>query len=428
MELYATIAFCLLMQGLFTGTEMVLVCADPHKLTERARRGDRGAELALKLLSRPEWTISTTLTGTNFFVVLATVIATSHFLPRFGGRAELAAVVAVTPLVILLGEIVPKSFAQPRADALAGGAARFIWYAGLALYPLVAVVSFFARLLSRPFGGVPPVHGMVTREELRLILQVSRGGSDVEAHERVMVRRVFRFGERKVADIFRPLPQVVALPEEASCRDAALLASRSGYSRYPVYRERIDRVVGFLHILDTVGNPPEAPVRPLLRKALFIPELMPVDELMRRFQEEKTSFAAVVDEFGGVTGIVTAEDVVEEVVGEIEDEYDRGIPYYKKTAANEFLVPGKMEIRRFEEELGAPLPAGDYSTVGGMLISLAGRIPAAGEAFSVPGADFTVARASERAVKEVRVVLLARRGGEEELVGKPETEPGERPE
>ena len=424
MELYATIAFCLLMQGLFTGAEMVLVCADPHKLTERARRGDRGAELALKLLSRPEWAISTTLTGTNFFVVLATVIATSHFLPRFGGRAELAAVVAVTPLVILLGEIVPKSFAQPRADALAGGAARFIWYARLALYPLVAVVSFFARILSRPFGGVPPVHGMVTREELRMILQASRGGSDVEAHERVMVRRVFRFGERKVADIFRPLPQVVALPEEASCRDAALLASRSGYSRYPVYRERVDRVVGFLHILDTVGNPPEAPVRPLLRKAVFIPELMPVDELMRRFQEEKTSFAAVVDEFGGVTGIVTAEDVVEEVVGEIEDEYDRGMEYYKKIAANEFLVPGKMEIRRFEEELGAPLPAGDYSTVGGMLISLAGRIPAAEETFSVPGADFTVARASERAVKEVRVVLSARRGGEEELVGKPETEPG----
>jgi len=424
VELYATIAFCLLMQGLFTGAEMVLVCADPHKLTERARRGDRGAELALKLLSRPEWAISTTLTGTNFFVVLATVIATSHFLPRFGGRAELAAVVAVTPLVILLGEIVPKSFAQPRADALAGGAARFIWYARLALYPLVAVVSFFARILSRPFGGVPPVHGMVTREELRMILQASRGGSDVEAHERVMVRRVFRFGERKVADIFRPLPQVVALPEEASCRDAALLASRSGYSRYPVYRERVDRVVGFLHILDTVGNPPEAPVRPLLRKAVFIPELMPVDELMRRFQEEKTSFAAVVDEFGGVTGIVTAEDVVEEVVGEIEDEYDRGMEYYKKIAANEFLVPGKMEIRRFEEELGAPLPAGDYSTVGGMLISLAGRIPAAEETFSVPGADFTVARASERAVKEVRVVLSARRGGEEELVGKPETEPG----
>lgn len=422
VEPIAAIAFCLLMEGLFTGAEMVLVCADPHRLTERARRGERGAQIALDLLSRPERAVSITLTGTNFFVVLSTVIATSRFLPRFGDHAELVAVLAVTPLVILFGEIVPKSFAQPRADALAGGAARFIRYAGLALFPLVVLVAFLARVISRPFGGVPPLHGMVTREELGMILQAGKGGSDVEPHERVMVRRVFRFGERKVADIFRPLAQVVALPENASCRDAALLASRSGYSRYPVYRERIDRVLGFLHVLDTVGIPPETPVRTLLRKAIFVPELMPIDELMRTFREERTSFAVVVDEFGGVTGIVTAEDVVEEVVGEIEDEYDRGMEYYRKIAANEFLVPGKMEIRRFEEELGAALPAGEYSTVGGMLISLAGRIPAEGETFPLPGAKFTVTRASERAVKELRVVLADRRAaGEKSLENR---EPG----
>jgi CBS domain containing-hemolysin-like protein len=189
-----------------------------------------------------------------------------------------------------------------------------------------------------------------------------------------------------------------------------------------VYRERIDRVVGFLHVLDTVGSPPDAPILPLLRKALFVPELMPIDELMRKFQAERTSFAVVVDEFGGMTGLVTAEDVVEEVVGEIEDEYDRGMEYYKKIAPNEFLVPGSMEVRRFEEEMGAPLPEGDYSTVGGMLVSLAGRIPAAGDSFVVPGAVFTVARSTERAVKEVRVSLSSRRESVEEPVEKQGTE------
>jgi CBS domain containing-hemolysin-like protein len=180
--------------------------------------------------------------------------------------------------------------------------------------------------------------------------------------------------------------------------------------------------VGFLHILDVVGSPPDAPVLPLLRKAFFVPELMPIDELMRKFQEERTSFAVVVDEFGGVTGLVTAEDVVEEVVGEIEDEYDRGMEYYKKIAPNEFLVPGSMEVRRFEEEMGAPLPEGEYSTVGGMLISMAGRIPAAGDRFSVPGAVFTVARSTERAVKEVRVTLHSRQESAEEPVEKQGTE------
>lgn len=421
MEIVLAIAFCILMEGLFTGAEMVLISADRHKLTERARSGDAGAQIALDLLSRPDRTLATTLSGTDLFVVLSTVLTASYMLPRVGSHAEWATVGVVAPLVILFGEIVPKTFARPRADALAGAAARFVRAAQICLYPLVEAVSFLGRLLSRPFGGVPPLHDVVTREELRLILQVSRVDSDVETHEQTMVRRVFTFGETKVADIFRPLSQVVALPEGAVCREAALLAARSGYSRYPVFRERIDRVVGFLHILDVVGSPPDAPVLPLLRKALFVPELMPIDELMRKFQEERTSFAVVVDEFGGVTGLVTAEDVVEEVVGEIEDEYDRGMEYYKKIAPNEFLVPGSMEVRRFEEEMGAPLPEGEYSTVGGMLISMAGKIPAAGDRFAVPGAVFTVARSTDRAVKELRVTLHSRREGAEEPVEKQET-------
>src|SRR5512134_1500999 len=421
MGIVVAIAFCILMEGLFTGAEMVLISADRHKLNERARSGRRGAQIAMELLSRPDRTLATTLTGTDLFVVLTTVLTASHLLPRVGEHAEWTTVAIVSPLVILFGEIVPKTFARPRADILVETAARFVRAAQLCLYPIVEVVSFLGRVLSKPFGGVPPLHDVVSREELRLILQMSRGGSDVEAHERVMVRRAFSFGEKKVADIFRPLAQVVALPEGAVCREAALLAARSGYSRYPVYRERIDRVVGFLHLLDAVGSPPDAPILPLLRKVLFVPELMPIDELMRKFQAERTSFAVAVDEFGGVTGIVTVEDVVEEVVGEIEDEYDRGMEYYKKIAANEFLVPGTMEIRRFEEELGSTLPPGDYSTVGGMLISLAGRIPSAGETFAVPGAVLTVSRSTDRAVKEARVILSSPGERIDEQAGAPET-------
>jgi len=399
--LIAAIALCLLMEGLFTGAEMVLVAADRHRLSERASRGVRSARIALKLLEQPERALATTLTGTNIFVVLATVLATSHFLPRFGEHAVWVSVGVITPLVVLLGEVVPKSFAQPRADRLAGTAAQFIWVARFALYPVVSVASFIARVLSRPFGGVPSLRGM--REELRLILSMSRSGSDVEAHERAMVRRVFDFGETEVSDIFRPLVHVVALPEGASCRDAAELAARCGFSRYPVYRERVDHVVGYLHLIDVVGRDPDEPILPLMRKAVYVPEVMPIDDLLRRFQEAGVSFAIVVDEYGGVTGIVTAEDVVEEVVGEIEDEYEPAIEYYKRIAPGEFLVLGRMEVARFEKEIGVRLPEGEYSTVGGMLIAMAERIPQAGEEFSVRGIRFTVRDATERAVKKVRV-------------------------
>lgn len=412
MTLILAISFCLLMQALYNAAEIILVSADRYKLADLSRSGGRGAKTALALLEHPDRALATTLTGSNIFVVLGTVLTTSHLLPRYGDKAAWIAVGVITPLVILLGGVVPKSFAQPRADRLASPAARFIWFSEKLLYPLVSLTAFFARVLSRPFGGVPPLHGLITREELRLILHMSRTGSDVEAHERTMVRRVFHFGEKQVGDIFRPLVQVVALPEEATCRDAAVLASMSGYSRYPVYRDRIDHVVGFLHVIDTVGEPPAKSIRLLMRKAVYVPELMPIDELMRKFQEAGTSFAIVVDEYGGVTGIVTAEDIVEEVVGEIEDEYDRGMAYYKKTFSGDFLVPGRMEVTRFEEEMGIALPGGDYSTLGGMLISLAERIPAEGETFSVPGAEFTVTAASERAVKEVRVRVTGRPAGD----------------
>ncbi|MCL5885219.1 MAG: hemolysin family protein [Deltaproteobacteria bacterium] len=406
MDIVLAVVLCLVMEGLFTGAEMVLISADRTKLADRARHGDRGAEIALDLLSRPERTLATTLSGTNLFVVLSTVVLTAHFLRLFGEYAEWAAIGVATPLVILFGEIVPKSFSRPRAEALAGAAARFVRVAGYLLSPIVWVVSGSARLLSRPLGGVPPLRTAMTREEMRLMVQASQGRTDVEPHERTMVRRAFGFGEKKVGDIFRPLAQVVALSHDATCREAAEQAARSGYTRYPVYRERIDHVVGFVHVLDTVGHPPADPILPLLRKAAIVPELMPIDELLRKFQEAGTTFAVVVDEFGGVTGIVTAEDVVEEIVGEIEDEYDRRMEYYKKISTDEFLVPGRMEVSRFEEEFGVRLPGGDYATVGGMLTALAERIPAAGESFSVPGAVFTVEAASDRAVLSVRVRIV----------------------
>ena len=408
MGLAALIALCLLGQGLYEGAEMVLVSADRHRLKERALRGERGPKLALSMLARPDRVLATTLTTTNLFIVLGSVLATSRLLPSFGEYAEWIAVGVYTPLVIILGQVVPKSFARQRADRLVSAAARVIRFAQVLLYPLVTAGSFVARVISMPFGGVPPLRVLVTREELVLMLRMTHGGgSDVEAHERVMVRRVFHFGETRVFDVYRPLPQVAALPESASCGDAALAAAKSGYSRYPVYRDRVDQVVGYLHVLDVAGSPPEASVLPFLRKALYVPELMPLDELLRAFREARTSFAVVVDEFGGVSGIVTAEDVVEEVVGEIEDEYDRRMEYYTKVSDDEYIVPGRMEIGRFTEESGIRLAEGEYTTVGGFLTSVAGRIPAAGESFDVPGASLRAERVSERAVLEVRVRRLA---------------------
>lgn len=401
---------CLLVEALFTGSEMVLVTADRHRLKERAKDGECGAALALRLLEHPDRAIATTLTATNLVVVFNTVYSTAWFLGRFGSHAEVYAVAFVTPLVILFGEIVPKSFARSRADLLAGPAARIVSAAQTVLYPVVQAVSALAQAIAKPFGGVPPLHGMVTREELRLLLQMShQAGSDVEPHERTMVRRVFNFGETKVMDVFRPYAQTAVLPEDATVADSARLGAERGHSRYPVWRDRTDHVVGYLHVLDTVGLPPDAPIRPLLRKALFVPDLMPIDELLRKFQEARTVFAVVVDEYGGVNGIVTMEDLVEEVVGEIEDEYDRGTIPYRRLSESVFVVPGRMDLSRLSEETSLRFPEGEYSSVAGLVVSLAGRVPSMGESFGVPGAMLEVTASSDRAVLEVKVTKEERK-------------------
>src|SRR3990172_3001268 len=176
MEIVLLVAFCLLMEALFTGSEMALVSADRHKLTERSRRGDRGAKRALDFLAKPERALAITLTATNVFVVFSSVVVPSRLLPRFGEYAPLVAVLLVTPLVIVLGEVVPKTFVRPRADRLVSAAGRIVRMGEIFLYPLVAAVSWAARTLSAPFGGIPPVRALVTREELALLLPASRGG------------------------------------------------------------------------------------------------------------------------------------------------------------------------------------------------------------------------------------------------------------
>ena len=404
MEVIAFAALCLICQGLFEGAEMVLVSADRNRLKDRASHDERGAKLALSMLAHPDRILATTLTTTNVFIVLGSILVTSHFIMLYGRGAEWISVCVFTPFVIILGQVVPKSFARQRADQLVGVAAYVVRFAQILLYPIVTAGSYLARAITKPFGGVMPLRVLVTREELALMLRMTHeSGSDVEPHERVMVRRAFHFGETRVFDVYRPLPQVAALPDNVSCRDAALAAASSGFSRYPVYRYRVDHIIGYLHVLDIAGSPPDSSILPFLRKALYVPELMPIDDLLRAFREARTSFAVVVDEFGGVSGIVTAEDVVEEVVGEIEDEYDRRVEYYTKVSSDEYIVPGRMELGRLMEETGIRLAVGEYKTVGGFLTSLAGRIPAAGESFEAPGAFLRAEKVSERAVLEVRI-------------------------
>jgi CBS domain containing-hemolysin-like protein len=203
-----------------------------------------------------------------------------------------------------------------------------------------------------------------------------------------------------------PLVDVVALEENTSVEEAITAVQQEDYSRYPVFRERVDNIVGILHSFDLLfAQGKGQTIQPFIHPISYFPETKPVDEILLELQRNQQSMAAVVDEYGGAVAIVTLEDILEEVVGEIEDEYDLGQPLYKKVGPRKFLINARMEIDHINEILKLGLPRGDYETLGGFVLDRLGRVPLAGEGFRFKGMLFEVQKADERSVSEVLVTL-----------------------
>ena len=394
----ALIVACLLSQGFFSGSEIALVSADRLRLRAEAEAGRRSAKLALSLLERPTLALGTCLVGTNLSLIgtatLAVLLAQRHLsLP--GGLVGLVAV----PFTLTLGEMVPKALYQHHADRLVH----------VVIYPLRVFAGLFSPALVlldgiyRLLGGVEGDTPRVTRQELRLLLE-DAPPAEITPSNRQLIRRVFAFTEARVEEVMVPLIQVRALPADASLADAAALISETGHSRLPGYRERVDDIVGIVLHQDLLAEEDwSRKVGEIARSVPYVPESKPIDALLLEMQGQRQRMAVVVDEYGGATGIITVEDMLEEIVGDIEDESDRAGALVRRTGENEWTASGRAEREHLEATVGLTLPEGDYETVAGYVLDRMGRVPRAGE--SVSAGDFTieVSRATERAVTEVKI-------------------------
>jgi CBS domain containing-hemolysin-like protein len=250
------------------------------------------------------------------------------------------------------------------------------------------------------------VRPLVTREELQLLLREEGGQSDINTLELEMIRRIFRFSATRVKEVMIPLVDVVALEETCSVEEAIASVRQENFSRYPVYRDRVDNIVGILYSFDLLGAKGEGKtIQPFIRPISFFPETKPVDELLLEMQRNQETLAAVVDEYGGAVGIVTVEDILEEVVGEIEDEYDVRPPPYRRVGPKKFWVNARMEIDHLNESLKLGLPKGDYETLGGFVLERLGRVPLVGEVFRYKKMLFEVLKSDEKSVLEVSVTV-----------------------
>ncbi|HBK81564.1 MAG TPA: hypothetical protein DDZ83_18175 [Nitrospinae bacterium] len=397
----------LLGEAVFSGSEIAIISANRARLRSLAKGGDKGAETALRLLDAPEWLMGTILTCHNTFfvtnVTLATYVAIDIAGPRYG---ELLSVLVVIPILVIFGEVVPKSYCQDRADILAPRLARLVWRARSVVYPFVWLLNRLIRsVLSRNDGGHSSP--FVTRQELEILVEEPSEG-DLRAGERKMIGRILSFGGLDVANVMVPQVEVSAVDEELGIEDVIERIKTAGHSSILIYKEEIHHIVGVVNARDiiAIGEEARGPLKlkpELVRPPYFVPESKPADDLLEEMRREKIKLAVAVDEYGGCVGVVTIEDLVEEIVGEISDEYDVDEGrLYQHLADSNILVDARMEVEAVKEELSVPIPDGDYETLGGYLLEVFARIPKPGEQISVDGWKFTVTEATDRQIEKIR--------------------------
>jgi magnesium and cobalt exporter, CNNM family len=396
---------CLGAEAFFSGAEIALYSANKLKIRHRAEQGSRAAKLILQMLEKPEQMLGSTLVMHNLVVVTGTSLATAVFVNWLGQRGEWVALVIMTSLVLTVGEIFPKTIFQHHADGLAHVVIyplRVVFYA---CYPVASAITWLIgqglRLFRLQSENKNP---FVTKEELELLVRLSDRSSTLGVHERHMIRRIFGFSDTRVREAMIPLVEIVAVEDRAAV-DALVQAIREhGFSRIPIFQNNIHNIVGWVNAFDVLSLPPgERSFRHLIRPAYYVPETRRIGDLLKDVQQKGIPLAVVVDEYGGAVGIVTIEDMLEEIVGEIEDEYDARQRLYEILSDGSFRIDARMEIDAINEILGLHLPTGDYTTLAGFILAQLERIPQGGELLMYDGLMLEIEEATNRTVERVHV-------------------------
>jgi CBS domain containing-hemolysin-like protein len=396
-----------LLEAFFSASEIAFISANRHRLLQRAEQGHRGAALALKLLETPERLVATTLLGSNLAEISNTILVSAMLIEIMGAAGELLAMLLLPPLILILAEITPKSIGRQLAEDLAQRLSPILWAVSWIIYPLTFFFAGLSRALLFLAGARHPSQlPFISREDLHLVVQKSGPEVDLDSPERRIIHRILHFSLRTVEEAMVPLVRVAAVPDNFTIAQAREEFRTTRFARLPVYQRRIDNLIGVLHSFDLLGEEHgERLIKPFIRPVKYVPELKKIDRLLAEMQRDGSHLAVVVDEYGGAVGIVAIEDLLEEIVGEIADEFDQEVTPYRKLGEGHYLINGRTEIKALNEALHLQLPPGDYETLAGFLIDQLGDLPRGGEKVQYRNLRFTVRAAEARVVKEVELVV-----------------------
>ena len=413
------------LNGVFVAAEIALVSIRRSRVEQLVEEGRRGAHRVRTLTSDPGRFLAVVQLGVTFIGFLAAAFAgvslskpLADWLVGAGVSVDTAGAIALVTVTILVslftivfGELVPKTLALAHPESFATALAVPIDLIGRLLHPIVVLLTRATAAISRLLGAEVSTEQQITADELRLI--VERGGEQgvLEAEEEQMINAVIELGDRRVHEVMVPRVAMAALPSDATLDQAVDLVVDVGHSRIPVYHDSIDEIVGILYAKDLLPylkpDPgPRPALRKLLRPPVLVPESMTVDDLLHEFQRRKVHLAIVLDEYGGTAGLVTIEDLLEEIVGEIQDEYDVEEPMVVRLSEHEARVDGRADVDEILELFDLDLKledAEEYDTVGGLVYHRIGGVPSPGDSIEVDGVRLTVESTDGRRVGKVLV-------------------------
>ena len=407
----------LLLKGFFSGSEIALVNVDKIKLRHAAKQGSRGAELAMKLLQKPEVLLSTTLVGTNLSTIALTTVGTLLMLDWFGARGDLYAFLVLTPLFLILGEIVPKSVYQQKTSVLTPIIIYPLGWSAKLFYPVIFAFSRVARFFARLVGaGKTEQTLFITREQFRTLIDMAEQSAALSESNRGRIRRVIRFADTTVAEAMVPIAQVVSLDRNRigrkGTRGAIDLVRKHGFNRLPVFESNTSNITGIITLTtwDMLAvHAKQAPINDMIKPALYVAPNQTIDTLLPELRQREDHMAIVVNEFGSAIGMITMEDIVDEVLGEIDVGYD--FDEYQPKQRQRFtwigddvcLMESRVSISEANEVLGIHLPAKEFHTLGGLVMARLRRIPRVGDYIVEGGYRLTAEEATERALVRLRV-------------------------
>ncbi|WP_352419858.1 hemolysin family protein [Proteiniborus sp.] len=409
----AIVFILLLFSSLFSSSETAITSITIAKIRQLKEEDEESAEILKSMKRKTNDIIATILIGNNIVNIAATAVLTELILqlPISGKNSTLIATAIMTILILIIGEITPKSFAAQNPVKVAVKVAKPLELLATIFKPILFILTRITNVIIKFLGGeIVTNTPFVTEEEIRSLVDVGEEEGTIKHQEKEMIEGIFEINDIDVTEVMVPRIDIVAVSEEATLREALDLIITYGHSRIPVFKDTIDNIVGILYAKDMLPfvstkdqRFDEKSIANLMRAAYYIPETKKVNQLLRELQQEKVHMAIVLDEYGGTEGLVTIEDILEEIVGDILDEYDNEVDLIEKINENIYLVKADVSLEEINEIFETNLPEGDFDSLGGFVFGTLGRVPVQGDMVTYENLQMTVMELDNRRILSIEI-------------------------